>query len=169
MFDAGSYRFVPCPGCGVRLPSGIETMPVHGGASMACWNAYQAILSREFDDLAYPEVHRLTVDAYAAQHPGRPTRQTVHSVALHLIGLYYVHECRMALNEVSGAMRHTLDKKDAFYWLEPPERPEWMTIQDIHALHSVEAHTQQVYHWSKTVWLAWRAHHDIIKHWADIH
>jgi hypothetical protein len=46
----------------------------------------------EYGPLDYPDVHRLTVDTYAVQHPGRPTPQTIQSVTVHLISLSCVLE-----------------------------------------------------------------------------
>ena len=52
-----------------------------------CWAAFGRVLAREYEDQRYFEVHRLTVDAYAVQHPGIPGRQSIQSVAFHLVRL----------------------------------------------------------------------------------
>ena len=60
------------------------------GASAGCWALYGEVLAREYGDYAlYVPVHRLTVDAYAAQHPGEASRRAVQSVAVHLIRLHF--------------------------------------------------------------------------------
>lgn len=60
-------------------------------SSPGCWNAYGEVLAREYENpILFGAVHRLTVDAYALQHPGdasdRRARQSVwvHYAALHL-------------------------------------------------------------------------------------
>ena len=59
-----------CPGCGLELPQ--RDGPVHPyiGASAACWSLYGEVLTREYGDASYRSAHRLTLDAYAVQHPG---------------------------------------------------------------------------------------------------
>ena len=61
-------------------------------SSPSCWAAYGEVLAREYNDPAFMAAHRLTVDAYAVQHPGRPSPQSIQSVALHLISLCLVLE-----------------------------------------------------------------------------
>ena len=83
----------PCVGCGALVPE-IEG-PTHRylGASPGCWAVYGEVLEKEYGDyLRYAPVHRLTVDAYAAQHPGVPSPQSIQSVAVHLIRLHLVLE-----------------------------------------------------------------------------
>jgi Family of unknown function (DUF5946) len=36
--------------------------------------------------------HRMTVDAYCAQHPGKPERRTIQSINVHLVGLFLTVE-----------------------------------------------------------------------------
>ena len=74
----------PCAGCGALVP--VTDGPTHPyiGASPGCWAIYGEVLAREYGEYAYPPVHRLTVDAYAAQHPGVPSRRSIQSVAIHL-------------------------------------------------------------------------------------
>ena len=45
------------------------------------------MIAREYSEPALGDIHRLTVDAYAAQHPGRPSPQSMKSVGVHLIRL----------------------------------------------------------------------------------
>ena len=84
--DSG-IKTCKCFSCGGLFP-GIEG-PVHRymKSSPGCWSAYGQILAREYSNALYFEVHRLTVDAYAVQHPGSTDRQSIQSVGLHLIRL----------------------------------------------------------------------------------
>src|SRR5262245_1929410 len=80
-----------------------ETAPIHTpdvcedcGAIVAegragCLKLFEEILAREFSDFHYGRAHRLTVDAYALQHPDRYMRSG-KSFAAHLNG--YVRRAR---------------------------------------------------------------------------
>ena len=45
---------------------------------------------RELGELRNPDIHRLSVDTYAVQHPGVPERRSIQSVAVHLMCLCLV-------------------------------------------------------------------------------
>ncbi len=86
-------RLSKCHGCGALvkdLPGGPHK---YIGASAGCWGVFGEVLAREYGEFAYPDpTHRLTVDTYAVQHPGKPGRQAIQSVNVHLMGLYLVLE-----------------------------------------------------------------------------
>ena len=69
-----------CLSCGGVFPD-IDG-PVHRymKSSPGCWAVYGEVLAREYEDPYFFEVHRLTVDAYAVQHPGSTDRQSIQSV-----------------------------------------------------------------------------------------
>jgi hypothetical protein len=60
--------------------------------SPGCWAAYGRVLEREYSDpVLFGAAHRLTVDAYALQHPGDPReRRAVQSFWLHGASLWLV-------------------------------------------------------------------------------
>jgi hypothetical protein len=79
----------PCLQCGAQVPAGDGPVHPYFGAAPGCWALYGAVLAREYEDLRFARWHQLTVDAYAAQHPGSPDdRRAVQSVAVHLVGLH---------------------------------------------------------------------------------
>lgn len=82
----------PCRGCGALVPCGDGPTHRYIGASPGCWAVFGEVLAREYSDRRYWPVYQLTVDAYAVQHPGEPSRQTIQSAAIHLISLYSVLE-----------------------------------------------------------------------------
>lgn len=47
-----------CPGCGLRLKRVEGPTDPYSGASASCWAAFGEVLSREFQELSYPEFHR---------------------------------------------------------------------------------------------------------------
>src|SRR5258708_15611979 len=113
---------VPCPGCGALFP--LHDGPVHRylESSPGCWAAYGDVLAREYSDPRYMAAHRLTVDAYAIQHPGQPSPQTIQSVAVHLIGLYASLRLQLPSRIVTAAIGRAADNGQ-FQWLPPPPRP----------------------------------------------
>lgn len=82
---------VTCPGCGFEAPP--EEGPVHDymTSSAACWRQFNAIMAREYSDAMLMPTHYLSVDAFAAQHPGgRSERRARQSVWIHLAGLHAI-------------------------------------------------------------------------------
>jgi hypothetical protein len=66
-------------------------------------------------------VHRLTVDAYAAQHPGEPEARSIQSVWVHLAGLYLTLERRLAHQFAARVMSVITKDAHLLEWLNPPE------------------------------------------------
>ena len=56
-------------------------------ASPGCWAIFGEILVNEYGAYNHPDAHRLSVDTYAVQHPGRAMSQTIQSVTAHLNSL----------------------------------------------------------------------------------
>ncbi|MHA7820590.1 MAG: DUF5946 family protein [Erythrobacter sp.] len=80
-----------CPGCGFEAP--VEDGPIHAymTSSPACWRHFNAIMAREYSDAMLMPTHYLSVDAFAAQHPGgRTERRARQSVWIHLAGLHAI-------------------------------------------------------------------------------
>ena len=75
-----------CCGCGGRFtdPADEDSHP-YMLSSAGCWSACNGLLAREYQDVAlFARCHRLTVDAYAVQHPGLDGPQARNSVGIHL-------------------------------------------------------------------------------------
>lgn len=156
----------PCPGCGAVLPS-IDG-PTHGymESSPACWSAYAEVLAREYGNRGlFERVHRLTVDAYAAQHPGRPSSRSIQSVAGHLISLCAVLE-NGASNEVATqVIRGAVRVKGRFAWLQPPRSMGPVTVVDVWRTRDPAEHERGVRIWASSVWAAWSPHHATVRQW----
>jgi len=158
-------NLIPCIGCGALFPA-IEG-PTHRymESSPACWAAYGEVLAREYTDLAYAENHRLGVDAYAVQHPGRPSPQSIQSVAVHLIRLCLLLEGELDLNRANEAMLRATELKNRFIWLEPPPNRGSITVADIHRASNSNDHVRRVRQWAESAWQAWSPHHSQIRLW----
>ncbi len=157
---------VPCTGCGALVPAGAGATHPYIGASPGCWTIFGEVLAREYGEYHYPDVHRLTVDAYAAQHPGTPSRQSIQSVAVHLISLHLILERDYASEQATEAIRQVLRRQVPFFWLEPPPSMGAITVLEVHAAESLEQHEKLVWQWARSVWMAWSPHHDTIREWA---
>ncbi|MGH8278881.1 MAG: DUF5946 family protein [Gammaproteobacteria bacterium] len=156
----------PCPGCGARFADVAGPTHRYLESSPACWATYGEVLAREYSDPAYYAVHRLSVDAYAIQHPGKPSPQTIQSAAVHLISLYLVLERDVDLQRATRAMRTAVKTKGRFVWLTPPPALGSITVADVHMAKTVEEHKRLVRAWADSVWSAWAPHHATIRSWA---
>lgn len=158
-----------CLGCKGMFPD-IEG-PVHRymESSPGCWAAFGEVLAREYSDQAYYEVHRLTVDSYAVQHPGKPSAQSIGSIAIHLIRLSLFLEHGLTedkANDIMVKISKSGQKKN-YYWLEPPTSLGKITVADVVTANSVEEHKVLVKSWAKSSWNAWKNHHHTIKSWTQ--
>ena len=85
-----SERCFACGGVFAPAPDGA----VHDYmlSTPGCWAAFGEVLNREYCDPAlFALSHRLSVDAFAIQHPGRiDDRRAVQSLWLHATSLWLV-------------------------------------------------------------------------------
>lgn len=156
-----------CFSCGGEFPD-IEG-PVHRYmlSSPGCWSVYGEILAKEYSDPSYFKVHRLTVDAYAVQHPGSTDRQSIQSVGVHLIRLCLFLEHGLTAENANDAMLEAGKNKLKFTWLEPPESLGTITAADVATVNTVNEHKAIVRAWAQNAWNAWSIHHDTIRLWLS--
>lgn len=154
-----------CPGCQALVPDIVGPTHPYIGASAGCWAIYGEILAREYSDAAYWAAHRLSVDAYAVQHPGAPGPQAIRSVAVHLVSLFLFLEQDLPAPETTRAMSWVPGL--ALRWLEPPSSPGELTVLDVRAAADANQHVERVLGWASSVWEAWADHHLTVKDWAS--
>src|SRR5262245_22039659 len=154
-----------CLGCGAVLPE--VNGPTHDymESSPACWAMYGEVLAREYSDVTYRAVHRLTVDTYAVQHPGRYSPQSVQSVAAHLISLYLVLELGYSSTRATAALQAAVEMGE-FEWLERPQSLGELTVAHVCDVANAVEHIERVHEWAVSAWNAWSEHHAQIKEWA---
>lgn len=142
--------------------------PVHRymESSPGCWSMYGEVLAREYADAAYNANHRLTVDAYAVQHPGQPSRQSIQSVGLHLTSLFLVLERGVQLDVATEHLQRFARHKATFHRLDPPDDLGSKTIRDVWEAEGLEAHLKAVRDWAASAWAAWATHHGQIREWV---
>lgn len=165
--DEAPGFFEECWGCGALVPR--DKGPAHDyiGAAPGCWAIFGEVLEREYADYErYFDVYRLSVDAYAAQHPGEPSRRSVQSMAVHLIRIHLVLERGLPPERANEAMQRVSSRKD-FAWLEPPESLGEITVVDVRR-SGREEHAECVRRWARSVWEAWSGHHETVRRWAAV-
>lgn len=130
-----------------------------------CWAAYGEVLAREYGDVHYARNHRLTVDAYAVQHPGHPSPQSIQSVALHLISLCLVLERRFPMEKATEALAGATKLEGLLFWLTPPPSRGTLTVADVQRAAGAPAHLDLVSQWASCAWTAWAPHHAQVRTW----
>jgi hypothetical protein len=157
-----------CPGCGATVPD-VDVIRPHNyvGSAPGCWLLYSEVLAREYSDYRYTPAHQLTVDAYAVQHPGAPERRSAQSVAIHLVGLCLSLERGRGPAELPRLRQRMAPPKRIFPWLTPPASLGELTVADVHAAETPEAHRDRVVRWARTAWAAWSVHHAQVHAWSD--
>jgi hypothetical protein len=156
-----------CLGCRAVVPDMDGPHGPFNLASPGCWAIYGEVLAREYGEYHFPPVHRMTLDSYALQHPGRPSLKAVHSIALHLTSLYFMLERGFDADQTTEPVRRLLLRRQGFLWLDPPTELGPLTILDIHGAGDLAVHTQRVRDWAEGVWQSWALHHDTVRSWAE--
>ena len=154
----------PCESCNLILPHFEGPTHEYMRSSPACWKMYGEVLAREYQDKKYFEIHRLTVDAYALQHPGHQDRRAIQSVNIHLASLYLIFSKNYSSEQATKFLgecvkNHKLD----FEYLERPSTLGNMTVFDVWQTKDSEQHIQAVRNWARSVFEVWEQHHDFIK------
>lgn len=155
-----------CPGCGGAFEA--ETGPVHAymTSSPACWAAFGRILAAEYSDPGLMTVHRLSVDAFAVQHPGDGSRRAIQSVGLHLARLYVQLERDASPDESHAFMLRAAARKAELPELPPPPVFE-TTAADVAPLAGTAGHEAAVRRWALNAWRSYVHVHDLIRGWAE--
>jgi hypothetical protein len=135
-------------------------------SSPACWAAFGRVLEAEYSMPDLMPIHRLSVDAYAVQHPGDPgDRRAVQSVGLHLARLWRQLEWPAPPAETNEVMKGFAARKASLVYLAPPARFT-TTIADVAPFAGTPRHGETTLAWARATWADWGAHHDTIKAWA---
>lgn len=156
-----------CVWCKGMFPDGDGPTHDYMESTPGCWAAYGRVLAREYQDRRYFAVHRLTVDAYAVQHPGKRSRQSIQSVGVHLVRLFLLLERGLTPDKANDAMLAAARHKAQYRWLEPPASLGAITVADVEAAAGIEGHVSVVKDWASQMWAVWSPHHSTIRSWAN--
>jgi hypothetical protein len=160
-------KITSCVGCGSLLQERQGPTHRYMESSPACWAVYGEVLAREYSTPDLMEIHRLTVDAYAVQHPGKESTPTVNSVAIHLMRLCLLLERGLDMRFANDAIKAITEDKRSFHWLTPPPSLGSTTVVDVWRTNSTEEHRKTVDAWARSAWQAWAPHHATIRKWLQ--
>ncbi|GAB4216623.1 MAG: hypothetical protein OHK0012_19270 [Synechococcales cyanobacterium] len=121
-----------------------------------CWAAYSKLLAIEYEN--YPilgDVHRLTVDTYAAQHPGQPSRRSIQSVWSHLIALHFYLEQGFDGDKTRLQLKRFVDIGPELVWLQPPDFSGALNVNHILVAVDPQDHIRRVKEWGHSVYSCW--------------
>ncbi|MFQ5690901.1 MAG: DUF5946 family protein [Gemmatimonadota bacterium] len=156
-----------CPSCGLKTENSDGAVHRYLESSPGCWARYGELLASEYENPAFMSAHELTVDAYALQHPGRESPQTISSAHVHLASLYSYFELGTPVTELHGVKQRVVRYKDGFVWLEPPEDLGAITVVDVLESETAAEHCAAVRRWAKYVFGQWQRHHRSIARILD--
>lgn len=155
---------VACTGCGGAVPDVQGPTHAYVPSSPGCWQVYNRMLEREYAEFGYPAIHRLTVDAYMAQHADgmESDRRQRQSVAAHLCCLHLVHEKGVSLEAAGLALAEMVRQRPVWPLLTAPSRPASVTVVDVAGATTLAEHTRRVEGWARSVWESWTPSHGVI-------
>jgi hypothetical protein len=134
-----------CGGSFADAPGG--TTHSYMASTPGCWDAYGAVLAREYQNaVLFGRCHRLTVDAYAVQHPGDlAERRARQSFWIHGASLWMVLRMGRPHHEATAALK-ALAQGD---FPVPPAQPAFaLTHADVLCAPEAE-HEVRVMAWAE--------------------
>jgi hypothetical protein len=156
-------NIVPCFSCGAMVPDIQGPVHAYMTSSPGCWKIYGDILAKEYSPDFFDQiVHRITVDTYAVQHPGKPERRAIQSVNGHLISLYATYEKKLPHKQAAEILKRVIEDSnfvDRFVWLDPPDFKDTKNVADVVVATDREEHEVLVREWGDSVWQVWKEKH----------
>lgn len=111
----------PCIGCGGLFPRYEGATHRYLESSPGCAEACGRLFAQHYEQMTvFGDVYRLANDAYAVQHPGQPSPQTINSAGIHLIRLCLTIEHGLPSKHANEAVLAAGQRKKEYRWLEPP-------------------------------------------------
>jgi Family of unknown function (DUF5946) len=156
-----------CPGCGLELPEYDGPTHLYLGASAACWNLYGQLLADEYGRFKLPPEHKLTVDAYAVQHPGDDQRRARQSVAAHLIRICLMLERGRDAGFATRLMSRATNGAFQFPWFAMPTPLGTLTVAEMLGSETLDEHKRRTRAWAGDLWLAYAEHQPLVRAWCD--
>jgi hypothetical protein len=154
------YAIMMCLWCKGEFEDVVGSEHEFFGSSRGCWEAYSRALAVEYEHYdVLGDVHRLTVDTYAAQHPGRPSRKSIQSVWGHLMAMHLYLEREQCGDRVRAALGRFVDAGLPLEWLPPPEFTGTLTVNHVLESSTSEDHIRRVNEWGRSVLACWRGEH----------
>ena len=156
-----------CFSCKGTFPKSSGPVHAYMDSSAGCWSSFGKVLAKEYENPAYFATHRLTVDAYAVQHPSGHSRQAIQSVGVHLVRLCLFLEHGLSPESANDAMLSAAKLKHDYVWLSPPHSLGRITVADVCAAATVSSHIALVRAWAEQMWAVWGDHRETVRKWAS--
>ena len=143
-----------CFACGGRFVAVEGPTHKYMLSSPGCWNAYGELLAREYESpVLFGAVHRLTVDAYALQHPGDASdRRARKSVWVHYAALYLSLRKKEDHSRIPAIMQKLTVRTFPALPLAPAQFD--VTLEDVLARGKTN-HISAVKAWADSAFEAW--------------
>lgn len=158
-----------CPGCRLKLPA-CDGAVYNGyfNASPECWAVFTEVIGAEFVNASlFGRVHQLTVDTYAAQHPGgdHPDK----SIVVHLSGLHLMLVRGIGPASVPEYLQRLADAVNVWPHFPPPAESGSLTVRDVALAGSSAEHGDVVREWAGSVWSTWSRSHGQVRSFVERH
>jgi hypothetical protein len=152
-----------CPECFATIANIDGASHAYLPTPAGCWSLFNEVLVKEYSQREYWQAHRLTVDAYCAQHASGDDRRQIQSVAIHLAALYLNFEKHYSNERIAQSMDLLIKRhKNKFPMLSTPSFAGTLNITSLLAAASPEQHHSLSLNWAQSVWQAWRHEHETI-------
>jgi hypothetical protein len=143
-----------CTGCGLRVTEG----------TAGCRKIFEELIAREFSDVAYFRVHRLTVDTYCLQHPDEYCA-SAKSMAAHLTGVAWLLDRDVSRATGSEAVRRWIEAHSHLERPMPPGFRGALTVADVRGTASPREYAAAVDRWAHATWEAYAPLHELARSW----
>jgi len=119
--------------------------------------------------VAPPSAGALLLDAYAAQHHGTPSPQSIQSVAVHLLVLHGVFSRELPADSALWIRRQATRRKGVYSWLTPPPVDAALSLRHCFPGQGVD-HPAEIPGYVVSVYEAWRSlHREQLETWYRAH
>lgn len=133
------------------------------GASVECWELFGLLQTLEMERYGYPAVHRLVVDAYAAQHPGPGVeRRDRQSVLVHLASIHLVLEAGRSSADAAALLRRLTQDRPEFPLLAR-NGPGVLDLRHAWDAVDLEDYERRVRAWAAAVWASYEPSQEIVR------
>lgn len=138
-----------CSRCGASIERGIR----------GCWELFNEVTERQYQDPEWMLVNQLFVDAYMLQHHDISGNTNVPS---HLVHLYYLLElAEDPFQSKPGKWfnKYVTSMKASPHW-PPPSHHYPITVMDVAQAENADEHQDAVMDFAVSVLRMWSLHHD---------
>jgi hypothetical protein len=157
---------IVCPGCGLQLPRlRDEVANPKVNASAECQRLCHdfSLYTLSHGDPFF--IHQVAVDAYAAQHAGRFSKNI--GIAFALVGLCLLLEHAYTGRQVQQAHMRLAKRSKQWPPFDPPAHRGILTVADGLRASPGSERDKALIQWATSVWTAWEQAHPAVRTLID--